>query len=243
MSPEPVTQSRFHEAYSRPQPAYGEMPSPELQEFLEQCPRHGRALDLGAGAGRDTIALARRGLLVTALDSCPEGLKRVLEAAERAGVENRVAPRLADVRTSSWPAGVFDVVVATTLLDHLSTTDARAVWSRAVSALHAGGVLYVEVHTTDDPGSPVGYGAALDAPQSETADQVVHHFAPGELLAWATADSRLRVLRYEERFEWDYTHGPIHQHAKSVLLATTRNAHPAWYGAPPAFPYKGPRRI
>ena len=71
---------------------------------------------------------------------------------------------------------------------------------------------------------------------SETADAVINYFEPNQLLNLACdAEADLRVLPYEERLEWDYTHGPEHLHGKAILLATRRGFHPEWYGQPPAF--------
>ena len=123
------------------------------------------------------------------------------------------------------------------MLDHIPAIDAMDLWHRMTAALTDNGFLYVEVHTTEDPGSDCYPGSESDAPVSETANAVVNYFAPNQLARWATAtDSGLRVLRYEERLEWDYTHGPEHLHGKAVLLAVRSGTHPDWYGQPPAFP-------
>ncbi len=50
-------------------------------------PPYGRALDLGCGSGIWSVALARRGWLVTGLDFVPKALRRARERAEEAGVE------------------------------------------------------------------------------------------------------------------------------------------------------------
>ncbi|MCG8648481.1 MAG: class I SAM-dependent methyltransferase, partial [Pirellulales bacterium] len=113
----------------------------------------------------------------------------------------------------------------------------RLVWRKMVNALSQSGFLYVQVHTTEDPGSDQPPGNQSDAPVSETAAAVINYFAPNQLANWALEpESRLRILRYEERLEWDYTHGPEHLHGKAVLLAVGQEHYPNWYGHPPAFP-------
>ncbi len=47
----------------------------------------GRALDLGCGAGRQSVDLARRGWEVTGLDAVPRALDRARERARTAGVD------------------------------------------------------------------------------------------------------------------------------------------------------------
>lgn len=227
----------FFDAYDRKNVAYGEHPSAPLEAYLHQVGGSGPALDLGAGAGRDTVALARAGYDVTAVDLSARGLERIRERAENEGLAERVQTQVADVREVDLPTGTLAAIVATTVLDHLPEPDARRVWREMGRSLGKGGVMYVEVHTTEDPGCPDPPGRDRNAPVSETSDAVINYFHPNQLAAWAAdPESQLRILRYEERLEWDYTHGPEHLHGKAILLAVRADALPDWYGQPAAFP-------
>lgn len=231
------THDPFFEPYDRNDIAYGATPSAALNEYLTQVGVSGKALDLGAGAGRDTLALARAGYDVTAVDLSDRGLQRIVERANEAGCGQLVTTKVADVRSFQMDPSTYSAIVATTVLDHIPAADAETVWRNITAALAEGGMLYVEVHTTEDPGSDQLPGSASDAPVSETASAVVNYFQPNQLAAWAVEPkSSLRILRYEERLEWDYTHGPEHLHGKAVLLAVREGTHPAWYGQPAAFP-------
>lgn len=227
----------FFEPYDRDEIAYGEVPSSAVSAFLDQAGGEGCALDLGAGAGRDTIALAVAGYDVTAVDLSQRGLERIRQRADEANVGDKVETCVADVREVEMPQARYAAIVATTVLDHIPAPDAIDVWNRITSALAENGFLFIEVHTTEDPGSDKLPGSASSAPVSETAGAVVNYFAPNQLAQWAIdPQARLRILRYEERLEWDYTHGNEHQHGKAVLLAVREGNHPQWYGEPPAFP-------
>jgi SAM-dependent methyltransferase len=227
----------FFEPYDRDEIAYGDEPSADVAAFLRQATGVGPALDLGAGAGRDTIALAAAGYDVTAIDLSERGLDRIRERARAAGVIDRVSTRQADVRDVQMPVGHYAAIIATTVLDHIPAGDAEQVWQRMADAITDDGVLFVEVHTSEDPGSDQLPGRDSDAPVSETAGAVVNYFLPNQLAAWAIApQARLRVLHYQERQEWDYTHGPEHLHGKAILLAVRAGHHPTWLGQPPAFP-------
>lgn len=226
----------FFEPYDRSEIAYGETPSAPLAAYIAQVDRRGCVYDLGAGAGRDTLALARAGFDVTAVDLSARGLERIVERAESQQIGDRVKTMVSDVREVVFPEKL-DGIVATTVLDHIPAHDARPVWERMVAALDEQAFLYVEVHTTEDPGSDQEPGASSDAPVSETAGAVINYFQPNQLVGWATEpEANLRILRYEERLEWDLTHGPEHLHGKAVLIAVRRGFHPSWYGQPPAFP-------
>ncbi|MGB7326270.1 MAG: class I SAM-dependent methyltransferase [Rubripirellula sp.] len=233
----PQTADPFFEPYDRKDIAYGDEPTAAIAAFLDQIECGGTAMDLGAGAGRDTIALAAAGFQVTAVDLSSRGLKRVRERAEAAGVEQRVTTKEADVRKVELPPNSIDALIATTVLDHIPAADAEQVWHRMTEALTDTGMLFVEVHTTEDPGSAQKPGCDSDAPVSETAGAVVNYFRPNQLARWAVdPSSRLRVLRYEERQEWDCTHGPEHLHGKAILLAVREGFYPPWFGQPAAFP-------
>lgn len=231
----------FFDAYDREDIAYGIEPSASLAAYLAQIPsdtnipRH--AIDLGAGAGRDTLALAAAGYNVESVDLSERGLARIAERAAQRNLTDRVRTRMADVRHVDFPTAHYDAVIATTVLDHIPAADSDQVWQRMCDALSDTGFLYVQVHTTEDPGSDQPPGNSSREPVSETAGAVINYFEPNQLAAMAVRESsHLRVLRYEERLEWDHTHGPEHQHGKAVLLAVRAGFHPPWYGQPAAFP-------
>lgn len=231
----------FFEAYHRDDIAYGETPAPGVQSILEisRATESGttQALDLGAGAGRDSIALAKAGFSVTSVDLSEMGLERINQRAAAAGVGPRIMTQAEDVRNFNFEPGKYDAIIATTVLDHIPASDAKIVWQKIVNSLTENGLLAVEVHSSEDPGSDLPPGCHSDAPKSETAGAVVNYFQPNQLAMWASeASANLRILRYEERLEWDYTHGPEHLHGKASLLAIRKGNTPQWYGQPALFP-------
>ena len=231
----------FFEPYDRDDVAYGESPASMVAAFIEQNGGGGRALDLGAGAGRNAIALAKAGYQVTAVDLSQRGLARLDQWAEKEGVSDRIETRRADIRSVEIPVASFDAVVAVTVLDHIPSSDATELWRRMAAAVTENGFLFVEVHTKEDPGYDKPLGQCKNGAVSETAGAVINYFDPNQLLRIAcAAESNLRVLHYEERHEWDYTHGPEHLHGKAILLAVRSGCYPVWYGHPPAFPRRTP---
>lgn len=96
----------------------------------------GRALDVGAGEGRNAVWLAGRGFAVTAVDFAEVGLAKAARLAAERGVT--VDWVLADV-TDYTPPGQFDLVLIAYL--HLPPDQRRAVLERARQAVAPGGTL------------------------------------------------------------------------------------------------------
>ena len=231
-----MTHDPFFQAYDRDDIAFGFEPSAEVAAYLAQVSPTGLAIDLGAGAGRNALALAQAGLQVRAFDMSKRGLVRLMERARLLGLDHLIETEVADIRSLVLPVHEVTIVVATTILDHMLLVDALEVWKRIEASLTDDGVVYAEVHTTEDPGCRELPGANNPFPRSETACSVKHYYQAGELLQMASRSQSLRVLRYEERQEWDYTHGNEHHHGKATLLAVRKGHYPPWYGHPLAFP-------
>ena len=104
-----------------------------------------RVLDLGAGTGTGTRALAARfpGARIDSLDASPAMLDRLGAAATAAGIADRVQPHLVDL-DGNWPAvlsGPVDLAWAALSLHHV--TDPAQLLDQVFGALRPGGVLVV----------------------------------------------------------------------------------------------------
>jgi len=202
--------SPFDLAYSREEWLFGDAPSEELERVIDGRSLSGVALDLGCGDGRDTMLLIGRGFHVTAIDTSAVALEKLRARVRGTSIEQRLTTVHGPVQDWAWQRGAFDLVVATTLLDHLTERDVASVSSQIVGSLRPGGILFAEVHTTDDP------GYAGTGQPSEFAQQILHYFAHNELLDLFRRD--MRVLFYWERLEVDLDHGDPHHHGFATLL-------------------------
>jgi tRNA (cmo5U34)-methyltransferase len=110
------------------------------------APAGTRGLDIGCGAGNYTLKLAEHlpGLAeVTLMDLSLPMLERARQRVEGAGVE-RVGMVQKDVREADLGEGVFDVVLAASVLHHLRTREEwRNVLKKVYLSLAPGGVLGV----------------------------------------------------------------------------------------------------
>jgi 2-polyprenyl-3-methyl-5-hydroxy-6-metoxy-1,4-benzoquinol methylase len=101
--------------------------------------RSGKALDVGCGIGRWSVALARLGMDVTAVDISPTMLSQARQRAERAGVACRF--QRGDIAKLEV-AGRFDLIFAVTVVQHvLGTADAAAAVQGLADRLAPGGEL------------------------------------------------------------------------------------------------------
>ncbi|MFD9796352.1 class I SAM-dependent methyltransferase [Streptomyces sp. NPDC059070] len=111
------------------------------------APGH-RALDLGAGAGRHTLWLARHGWRVTAVDFSAAALERTRRDAAEQGLE--VTTVLADLASYEPPPGGFGLALITYV--HIEPPQRARLLARAAGALAPGGRLVIVGHHVDNLG-------------------------------------------------------------------------------------------
>ncbi|HUZ35157.1 MAG TPA: methyltransferase domain-containing protein [Streptosporangiaceae bacterium] len=129
----------------------------------------GRALDLGAGEGRNAIWLAEQGWQVTAVDFSPVALAKAAKLAEARGVTG-VDWVEADLRTYQPGEDAYDLVLLAYI--HLPPDEFRPLLAAAAAALAPGGTLLVVGHDVDNIAH--GHGGPQDPQILHRADEVVH---------------------------------------------------------------------
>lgn len=109
----------------------------------------GRALDLGCGEGDDAVWLAKNGWQVVAVDIASTALRRAQDAADDAGVGDRIDFAQHDL-SDSFPAGTFDLVSAQ-FLHSTVRLDRPQILQRAKDAVKPGGTLLIVDHGEPPP--------------------------------------------------------------------------------------------
>jgi SAM-dependent methyltransferase len=180
---------RVADAYDRVRPGYPDEAVDDLIA-LSGVPRRGRVLEIGAGTGQLTVALAERGYRVTAVELGPALAER--SRANLAGYADVdvVTGRFEDVELSD---SAYDLVVAATSFHWL---DPDVAYAKAARVLRPGGALgllwnlHVDAHT--------GFFAAADEVYAEVAPFLLE---PGISERMSEREARARDIESTGMFE------------------------------------------
>ncbi|MFN3258171.1 MAG: class I SAM-dependent methyltransferase [Ilumatobacter sp.] len=153
-------------------------PDALTDELESVVPTSGRALDVAAGAGAQSLWLERRGLSVVALDVSPVAVGLVRDAADAAGLAAGIEVRVADLDDGLDPDLTrFDVIVC-------QRFRAPHLYAAFVERLVPGGIAVVTVLSqvgADQPGpfhAPAG--ELLQAFERDDVELLRHVEADGQ---------------------------------------------------------------
>src|ERR1700751_1149467 len=136
--------ARWQARFATPDYAFGKEPNYFLKSCHKLLPRHGRALAVADGEGRNSVWLAAQGLDVLSLDFSPAAQNKARALAAERGV--KVAFTEADVHAWNYPQAAFAVVVE--IFAQFSLSSERAIkWRGMRRALKPGGLLIIQGYT------------------------------------------------------------------------------------------------
>jgi SAM-dependent methyltransferase len=109
--------SYWAEVYERNDDLHGVVFQERLRILLElvgkiALPRQARVLEIGCGAGYATVAMARLGYFVDAIDAARAMVDLTRNRTINSGLQSRVRGSVADVSSLSFPDETFGLVVA-----------------------------------------------------------------------------------------------------------------------------------
>lgn len=176
-----VDQDEWDKRYSGTELLWSAEPNVFVARELASPPP-GRALDLGAGEGRNSIWLASRGWTVTAVDFSKVALDRGAALAARAGVNAGVGSVEwvhADLRRYEPEKASYDLVLVVYL--QLAQQDVHHVLAAARSAVAPGGTVFVVGH--DRTNITDGYGGPQDPERLYTPESITAGLAGLAIIA------------------------------------------------------------
>lgn len=138
----------------------GHIESPLDPMILELAPTLpvGSFLDLGCGAGQNSIWLAQRGWAVTGVDIAPSAIRLATEAAD----EMHVTASFVVADLAEWvPEGTFDLVASTYALPPAGRGRSHAL-AIAAAAVKPGGTILVAEFDRTSLGQQEGWLSDLD---------------------------------------------------------------------------------
>ncbi len=139
--------THWNERYAASERLFSADPDGTLVELAGQLPP-GRALDLGAGEGRNSLWLAAGGWRVTAVDLSDVALTRLVGEATERGLD--VTTVVADMNEFLGRGVQFDLVVLANL--HPDPGEREEMLTLAAASLAPGGHLFLVGHHVDSLG-------------------------------------------------------------------------------------------
>ncbi len=135
----------YDKLYSSEQDVFvGGKPEAVVLKAIELLPNDAIALEIGAGQGRNALALAEKGLKVKAIDISDVGIKLINESAKKKGLKNlkaEVGNALDGVN------GNYDLIVTTFMLHHLTKEKALNFIDEMKSHTNNGGLNAISTFT------------------------------------------------------------------------------------------------
>lgn len=191
-------QHHWNERYASAERLFNIEPDESLVELVSTL-SPGRAVDLGAGEGRNSLWLATKKWKVTAVDHSDVAIGRLAESAQVAGVE--VDAVVSDILSFLAQGGQFDLVVLAYI--QWASEERSKLLAEASAAVAPGGHLFLVGHHLDS----LGHGGPSQPERLYTEESLKGAF-PG-----------LRIIELERR---ESASGDIGVHGVDVIVWAER---------------------
>jgi precorrin-6B methylase 2 len=187
----------------REPPLFGTEPDARVCALADEAadPATHRILDIGAGTGRNALAMARRGHLVDAVEMTPKFAETIRSEAQREALDVRVIEEDLFVAVEGVEAEYHLIIVSEVVPDFRNTAQLRELFELAARLLAPGGRLVVNTFITR-PGYTLENAAQefgqLSNTMMYTQDEVVQ----------AVAQLPLELIADDSAYEYEKTHLP-----------------------------------
>ncbi|TMI27420.1 class I SAM-dependent methyltransferase [Candidatus Bathyarchaeota archaeon] len=154
-------------------------PLPTVKEFSDylKTVNARNVLDLGCGAGRHAIFLAREGFNVVGLDVSETALGELEARRKAAGIGNVTLVKH-EMQELPFIDDYFDAIVSTNVLHHGTTTEIRGILTEVHRIMRKNGVGFIITLSKNDFRYGNGTRLEQDTFQFTEGDErgIVHHF-------------------------------------------------------------------
>lgn len=193
-------QEHWNSVFAREPGRFGDEPSYAANQAVKKFRDVGTesVLELGAGAGRDTLCLAAHGFAVTAVDYAPSALLAIQRAAHTRQIAERITSTQHDLRIAlPFADATFDACYSHMLYCMAFSDKELAFLSAEVlRVLKPGGVVMYTARNISDP----DYGSGRKQAEGVYEDEgfVVHFFDRVLVDRLARGYEDLHVEEFEE---------------------------------------------
>lgn len=192
-----------HWVAAREPPLFGTEPDARVWALAGETadPSTHRVLDVGAGTGRNALALARRGHPVDAVEMTPKFAHIIRSEAERQSLDVHVIERDVFATTEEVGHDYQLIVVSEVVPDFRTTQQLRDMFELAAGCLARGGRLVFNSFLARDRYSP-------DAVALELGQQCNTMIFTRDEMTEAAAGLPLEVVADDSAYEYEKTHLP-----------------------------------
>jgi tellurite methyltransferase len=135
----------YDRVYENDQAAFSGEPLPLVKSLIEHL-QHGSVLEIGAGAGRNSLFLAEKGFDIEATDLSPKSVEMIKQKASEAGISLKA--EVADC-TETELKKEYDAIICTFTFHHLSRADGENVIQKIQKHTKPGGFNILTIFTKD----------------------------------------------------------------------------------------------
>ncbi|MET0698775.1 MAG: class I SAM-dependent methyltransferase [Mycobacterium sp.] len=188
---------------TREPPLFGTEPDARILALAAETadPSIYRVLDIGAGTGRNALALARRGHPVDVVEMTPKFADVIRSEAERDGLDMRVITRDVFATLDDLRRDYQLILLSEVVSDFRTTHHLRALFQLAAVCLAPGGRLVFNAFVARDGFDP-------DAGVRELGQQMYSSIFTPQEIADAAAQLPLALISDDSVYEYEKAHLP-----------------------------------
>jgi len=134
--------------YKKNKHYWGLKSSPTLEKYINEIPK-GKALDIGAGEGRNSIFLAKNEFDVTAIDKIKQGLDKIKKLAKK--YDLTIKTELCDIKNLKLKKEEYSLIISVSTIDFLKKNEINTILDKIKNSLKLNGFIYLSVFSIKDP--------------------------------------------------------------------------------------------